>query len=120
MKKQIRRARLGGMSNLDILKVKEMARKETEKMEAQAVEKAFVHMFAITLSILANDYWPKSASKQIPGLIKKVNSVFQAVKEGVVTEEDSLEALKNIAGVNLKDEWFDFINKKDSNETRIY
>lgn len=114
MKKQIRRARQRGMSNLDILRVKELAKHKTKELEAEAVEKAFVHMFAITLSILASDYWPKSADKKIPGLIAKVCSVFDSVKEGVVTEEDSLEVLKNIAGVNLKDEWFSFINKKDN------
>lgn len=120
MKKQIRRFRNGGMTNLDILKVKELARRETQKLEIQAVEKAFVHMFAITLSVLAEDYWPKSSSKKIPELIKKVSSVFQSVKAGVVTEEDSLDVLRNIVGVNLKDEWFKFANKSDSEETKIY
>ena len=41
MKKQFQRARRGGMTNLDILKVRELARRETQKMETQAVEKAF-------------------------------------------------------------------------------
>lgn len=121
MKKHIRRAKMRGMSNLDILRVKELANKKTKEMEMQATETAFVHMFAITLSILANDYWPKSANKKVPELIHKVCSVFSSVKEGVVTEEDSLDTLRNIAGVDLKNEWFSFMNKKEEeNKTEIY
>ena len=41
MKKQIRRARQRGMSNLDILRVKELAKHKTKELEAEAVEKAF-------------------------------------------------------------------------------
>lgn len=120
MKKHIRRARMNGMSNLDIMKVREMANKKTKEMEIQATEKAFVHMFAITLSILANDYWPKSSDKKIPELIKKVCSVFASVKEGVVTEEDSLEVLRNISGIDLKNEWFSFMGNTDNDKTKIY
>lgn len=120
MKKQIQRARRGGMSNLDILKVKEMARRETKKMEAEAVEKAFLYMLAIPLNILAHEYWPKSAKKQIPKFIKEVMSLFKSVETGVVDEEDLHKVLQEYADLDIREEWFKNKEVKEDSTERIY
>ena len=106
MKKQIQRARRGGMTNLDILRVREIAKRETKEMEARAVETAFVHLLSMVLGVLASDYWPKTAEKRLPEFEKKVFSLYNSVREGVVTVEDSLQALKDIAGYDLIEEWY--------------
>lgn len=107
MKKQIQRLRRNGMSNLDIMKAKEIARRETQKMEAECVEKAFLYMLGVSVDVLAEVYWPKSAKKKIPGFINEVLSLFKSVEKGVVTEDDLLNSLREFAGVDLKREWYE-------------
>ena len=114
MKKQIQRLRRNGMSNLDIMKAKEIARRETQKMEAECVEKAFLYMLGVSVDVLAEVYWPKSAKKKIPGFINEVLSLFKSVEKGVVTEDDLLNSLKEFAGVDLKREWYEAKKKYEN------
>lgn len=106
MKKTIKRLKNRGMSNLDILKAKEIARRETQKMEAECVEKAFLYMLGISVNVLAEVYWPKTAKKKIPKFIDDVLSLFKSVEAGVITEEDMLNAIKEFAGADLKKDWY--------------
>ena len=62
-RKQQIRARRMGMSNVDLLKIKESAKKAAQTMEKEATEKAFLYMLAIPLNVLFNDYCQKSAKK---------------------------------------------------------
>ena len=52
---QIRRARKAGMSNLDLLRIQESAKKAANKLESEAVEKAFLYMLAIPLNVLVHN-----------------------------------------------------------------
>lgn len=99
------KAKQAGMSNLEILATKEAARKAAEKMEREAIEKAFVYMLAIPLNVLANDYWEKSAKKRIPKFIDDVISLFDSVQSGVVSNEQLIDLVKEYAGIELKTEW---------------
>lgn len=106
MKKTYNRARRAGLNNIDILKMKEVARKQVKAMEQEAAERAFLYMLAIPLNILANDYWSKSAKKRIPKFVNEVMNLFHSVEQGVVTDEDLLDLLKDLAGINLREEWY--------------
>ena len=96
------------MSNLDILKAKEIARRETQKMEAECVERAFLYMLGISVNVLHSEpYWFKTAKRRIPKYIDDVLSLFKSVEAGVVTEEDMLNEIKEYAGVDLKTYWYE-------------
>ena len=99
------KASKAGISNVDLLKMKELARKEAEKMESEAIEKAFVYMLAIPLNVLANDYWEKSAKKRMPKFIDDVVSLYVSVQNGNVSNEELIDLVKEYAGLELKFEW---------------
>jgi hypothetical protein len=105
MKNQINRARKAGISNVDLMRMKEVAKKEAKKMESDAVEKAFLYMLAIPLNVLVNDYWSKTAKKKAPKFIEDVISLYESVQAGVVTDEELAGLLSELAGVNVEAEW---------------
>lgn len=105
VKRQMQMARQKGMSNIDLLRMREIARKEAEKMENEATEKAFLYMLAIPLNILVHDYWSKSAKKRAPRFIADVISLYESVQEGVVTDEELADLLYNMAGVKIEADW---------------
>ena len=105
MKNQINKARKAGISNVDLMRMKEVAKKEAKKMESDAVEKAFLYMLAIPLNVLVNDYWSKTAKKKAPKFIEDVISLYESVQAGVVTDEELAELLNELAGVNVEAEW---------------
>ena len=105
MKKQINKAKRAGISNVDLARMKEVAKKEAKKMESDAVEKAFLYMLAIPLNVLVHDYWSKTAKKKAPKFIEDVISLYESVQEGVVTDEELAELLNELAGVNVEAEW---------------
>ena len=74
-RKQHIKARNMGMSNVDLLMVKESAKKAAKTIEKEATEKAFLYMLAIPLNVLFNDYWKKSAKKRAPKFIEDVMSL---------------------------------------------
>jgi hypothetical protein len=105
MKNQINRARKAGISNVDLMRMKEVAKKEAKKMESDAVEKAFLYMLAIPLNVLVHDYWSKTAKKKAPKFIEDVISLYESVQAGVVTDEELAGLLNELAGVNVEAEW---------------
>lgn len=105
IKNQINKARKAGISNVDLMKMKEVAKKEAKKMESDAVEKAFLYMLAIPLNVLVNDYWSKTAKKKAPKFIEDVISLYESVQAGVVTDEELVGLLNELAGVNVEAEW---------------
>lgn len=105
IKNQMRKAKQSGMSNIDILRMREIARKEAEKMENEATERAFLYMLAIPLSILFNDYWQKSAKKRAPKFIEEVTKYYLAVQDGYVTDQELADLLFELSGVKIEAEW---------------
>ena len=120
MKKQFQRARRGGMTNLDILKVRELARRETQKMETQAVEKAFLYMLAIPLDILAELYWPKSSKRKMKQFISEVMSLFKSVELGIVDVEELHQSLQKYADIDIREEWYKNKSEDEKMEKKIY
>ena len=105
IKSQIKRARKAGMSNLDLLRIKETAKKAADRLENEATEKAFLYMLAIPLNVLVHDYWSKTAKKKAPKFIDDVISLFESVQEGVVTDKELADLLKDMADVSIDAEW---------------
>lgn len=107
MKKQINRARKAGISNVDLMRMQEVAKKEAKKMEAEATDKAFLYMLAIPLNVLVHDYWSKTAKKKAPKFIEDVISLYESVQAGAVTDEELAGLLNELAGVNVEAEWLE-------------
>ena len=104
-RKQQIRARRMGMSNVDLLMVKESAKKAAQTMEKEATEKAFLYMLAIPLNVLFNDYWQKSAKKRAPKFIEDVMNLYDAVQQGVVSNKQLADLLDELAGVKIDADW---------------
>jgi hypothetical protein len=98
-------AKKRGMNNVDLLRMREIAKKEAEKMEIEATERAFLYMLAIPLNILFHDYWQKSAKKRAPKFIEEVTKYYLAVQEGVVTDQELADLLFDLAGVKIEADW---------------
>lgn len=107
VKKQMAIARKKRMDPVELLRMREIARKEAEKMENEATEKAFLYMMAIPLNVLVSDYWPKSAKKKAPEYIKKVLSLYQSVEAGVVTDAELADFLKEYGQIEVRASWLD-------------
>lgn len=105
LKHQQKKARQAGMSNVDLLRIREAAKKEALKMEQVATERAFLYMLAIPLNVLFNDYWEKTARRKAPKFIEEVIGLYEAVQNGIVSEQQLAELLDDLAGVKIEAEW---------------
>lgn len=112
-RQQMMRAKKAGLSNTDVLRMREIAKKHAVAMEKEATERAFLYMLAIPLNVLVNDYWSKSAKKRAPKFIDDVISLYEAVQDGVVSDEELAELLDDMAGVKITADW---MSKKDGGE----
>ena len=107
------KARKKGMSELDILRMRELARKEAMKMQGEAIEKSFLYMLAIPLNVLVNDYWPKSAKKRAPQFIEDVISLYESVQAGIVSDRELADLLDDLAGIKVEAKWLEVKEKMD-------
>ena len=118
VRKQTKMAMKKGMSPLEVCQMRELARKECEIMEKkiaeenekklnEGIEKTFLYMLAIPLSILFNDYWQKSAKKRAPRFIEEVIKYYLAVQDGQVSEKELVDTLYDLAGVTVDAEWLE-------------
>lgn len=105
VQQQMKKTKKQGLTPQDVLRMKEIARKEAARMEAEAKEKAFLYMLAIPLNVLFNDYWSKSAKKKAPKFIEEVIKLYEAVQGGYVSDEELAEVLHDLAGVKIEAEW---------------
>lgn len=103
--KVMKKAHRSGMSNIDICMMKEIAKKQTEKMEREQNERAFLFMLAIPLNVLCNDYWPKTAKKRAPKFLADVISLYNAVQDGIVSERELADFLNDVAGMDITADW---------------
>ena len=102
---QMKKAKKAGMTPLDVLQMRSIARKEAEKMEKEANEKALLQLLAIPCLILGEDYWKKSAKQRIPKFIEDVASMYESYNMGIITDQDLADALKDMTGIEIEAEW---------------
>lgn len=110
MQQQMRKAKKKGYTPLDVLKMKEIAKKQAALMEQEANEKAFLFMLAIPLNVLVNDYWSKTAKRKAPKFIEDVASLYESVQAGAVSYGELAALLDEYAGVKIEAEW---LKRKD-------
>lgn len=98
--------------DLEKLKFRALAEKETRKREDEAREKAFLLMLAVPLNVLLHDYWGEEKSKELaPEFIEKCFGLYEAVQDGVVGYDDMAELIFDYAGVQIDAKWL----TKDAN-----
>ena len=105
MRNQMHKAKKAGISNVDLMRMKEVAKKEADRMETEAVEKAFLFMLAIPLNVLVHDYWSKTAKKKAPKFIEDVMSLYASVQDGAVSTQELADLLYDMAGVKIEADW---------------
>lgn len=118
VQQQMRKAKKAGMTPVDVLRMKEIARKEATRMECEATEKAFLFMLAIPLNVLFNDYWQKSAKQKAPKFIAECVKLYEAVQDGYVSEEQLNALVDELAGVKIDAEWLKNRNKEGAEDGR--
>lgn len=87
-----------GYGPIDIARMEKIAKRESDKMYADAERNAFLKSLAIPLQILATDYWSKSASKRIPQFLTDVLSLYDSMGAGIVTYEECFQVLEDLTG----------------------
>ena len=107
VQQQMKKAKRAGMTPVEVLHMREIARREALKMEQESTERAFLYMLAIPLIILFEDHWQKTAKKKAPKFIEDVASLYESVQMGVVTEQQLADSLYELAGVKIEAEWMD-------------
>ena len=116
---QMKKAKQAGLTNVDLARMREAARKEALAVENEIMERSFLYMLAIPLNVLVNDYWPKSARKRGPKFIEDVLSLFESVQEGYVTEDELAGLLKEYSGVTVNEAWLEKVrNGKSADKVR--
>lgn len=105
MHKQYAKAKKKGFDNNELLRMKEIARKQAEAATKELAEKEFLYMLAIPLNVLFHEHWQKSAKKKAPKFIEEVIKLYGAVQQGVVTEQDLADLLDDLAGIRIEAEW---------------
>lgn len=102
---QIQKMKRMGFTDNQMAVILESANKKAKELERIATERSFLYMLAIPLNVLVNDYWEKSARKRIPKFIEDVISLYEAVQEGVVSEQQLADLLDEYAGVKIEADW---------------
>ena len=105
-------AKKKGLTPLELLRMQEIAKREAEKMEYEATEKAFLYMLAIPLNVLVNDYWPKTGKRRAAKFLDDVISLWDSVMEGTVTERELADLLKEYAGYTVNELWLSKMEEK--------
>ena len=81
-----------------------MSKRKNRHIEDKANEKAFLYMLAIPLNILV-DQWGDEAKEKAPEFIEEVIGLYEAVQDGVVSDDQLAELLDDIAGVKIEADW---------------
>lgn len=102
-----------GYSNIDICKIREITRKESEKAVSDVVdnsiteahERAFLYMLAIPLNVFVAMWGEEEAKKKAPEFVEEVCSLYESVQDGYVTDEQLAEYLEEMAGLKITADW---------------
>lgn len=103
--------RRNGFSSPQIAYMKGIAQQASREMEQDATERAFLYMLAIPLNVLADR--GIIDKDNAADYIKDVASLYLSVQNGIVTEKDLADLLKEYAGVEITAEWMDRITGKE-------
>lgn len=116
LQKQIKTARRAGLTNAELWRMKEIARREAQSMQDEAIEKSFLFMLAIPLNVLVSDYWKKAPKKKMEKFTADVISLYHSVQEGVVTPGELRDFLEEMTGLRITAEWIKSQENTSNNE----
>ena len=91
-----------GFTPVQVLQMKELAKKEGEAALNRAKKETFLLMLAIPVCTIAEDYWPKTAHERVPKLIEDCLDLYDSVEKGVVSMEELWDYLKKYGGSNYE------------------
>jgi hypothetical protein len=103
--------RRNGFSSQQIAYMKGIAQQASREMEQDATERAFLYMLTIPLNVLADR--GLITHDNAADYIQDVASLYLSVQDGVVTEKDLADLLKEYAGVEITADWMDRITGKE-------
>ena len=103
------RLRRNGFSSPQIAYMKGIAQQASREMEQDATERAFFYMLTIPLNILVND--GLVTRETAPDYIHDVASLFLSVQDGIVTDTELAELLKEYAGVEVTADWMERVKE---------
>ena len=113
-KKNLIKAKQIGLSNADIFKIQQTAKKAADKTKEESIEKAFLYMLAIPLNVLVTDeYWGDEAKEKAPAFIEEVMGLYEAVQDGYVSDDQLSDLLMEMAGVEINADWLNKESKKE-------
>lgn len=101
---QIARMKRMGFNNNQISVILESSKKKAEELQRIANEKAFLYMLAIPLNILVDEWGDEAKEKAIP-YIEQVTSLYKAVQEGVVSDNELADFLYEYAEIKIEADW---------------
>lgn len=100
--------RQSGLSSRDIARMYGIAKQASREMEQDATEKAFLYMLAIPLNVLADRGF--ITHDNADEYIHDVASLYLSVQDGVVTDKELADLLKEYAGIEITADWMNKIN----------
>ena len=89
-----------------------MSKRKNSHIEDKANEKAFLYMLAIPLNVLV-DQWGDEAKDKAPEFIEEVIGLYEAVQDGIVSDDQLAELLDDMAGVKIEADWLKDRRKGD-------
>lgn len=103
--KQMKKAQQAGLSNVDLLRIRELAKKHAADMETQATEKAFLYMLAIPLNVVVDRYIKEGDKTEAEKFIEDVISLYDSVMAGKVTDKELADFLEDMVGLQVTAKW---------------
>jgi hypothetical protein len=93
-----------GFNNNQISVILESSKKKAEELQRIANEKAFLYMLAIPLNVLV-DEWGEDAKEKATSFCEEVVKLYEAVQEGVVSEQQLADFLYEYAEIKIEADW---------------
>ena len=109
-KQSFARMRQSGLSSADIARMYGIAKQASREMEQDATEKAFLYMLAIPLNVLADR--GLITHDNADEYIRDVASLYLSVQDGIVSDKDLADLLKEYAGIEITADWMNKITNK--------
>lgn len=97
--------RKSGMTSADIARMYGIAKHASREMEQDATERAFLYMLAVPLNVLADK--GTITHENAEEYIRDVISLYGSVQEGIVSEKELADLLKDYTGIEITADWMD-------------
>ena len=101
---QIARMKRMGFTDNQMAVILESANKKAKELERIATEKSFLYMLAIPLNVLV-DEWGEEAKEKAIKFCEEVVKLYEAVQDGVVSNEQLAEFLYEYAEIKIEADW---------------